>query len=478
MTYKELFYNSKNIPAIEKIIIVGVNPLIEFLEDDEAKQFFADLLRCNDKLRIYFLYESETENFNQSLFYDKKLSKNKIDFVRLSQFRERLIGEDKKKVNKEPELVEDILRYFDKDERDAVNNRIFIMQNNLRHNVNLIIADDVIRYSFTTLEIPSIECYVTITEKTHQVLYNQLKDSVSFLLDKDSGGKFLSEPGEELIQMYDLNNIPRAIAPRKVFYTLKYQRSSIWAFVFNRKGELLLHKRSDFTADNRSLWDKSAGGHVDIKDSSTILTAKREVIEELFLAEAEYTKFMSPDYEYMIDFGEWNTKKRPEKYFKSDFDALASDDWVIFRAVKEQTGKALTVQRKSQRIMHVADLDNGKKIPLLDEKGNKIIKANGKPAYQEHIERWNTRFISDVYMFIAPEGYIDTEEQMHELMANAEIKGAASAHRIISIDDLIDDVEENSEQYTDDMVYMITEYSWLLTRFSEFIKYIFKQQNK
>lgn len=470
--FKELFYNGGS-PAKSEIIIVGVNPLMQYIIDEP--EFLADMLRVNKDLKITIIYESVTENFNQSLFYDKKLSKEKIEFDKLQRFREHLIGDDEKK-KKIAGLLDTILTYFDKSERDDIVSRVMLKQNNLRHFVNLIIVDDLIRYAFTTLEIPTIDHYETITAESNPLLYKQLDDYVKFLLNDKSGGIFLSSPGDELIELYDIENIPRGIYPRKAFYSTEYQRYSIWAFIFNRKGELLMHKRSEYTADNRSLWDKSAGGHVDLKDSSTIITAKRELVEELFLPEAEFTKYMRAELGDIIDFGEWNSGKRPEKYFKSDFDALDLADWVVFRARDKMTKEPMTIRRKSPRIMHVADLDeNGKKIPILDENGKQVIRANGKPAYKEHKEIWYTRFISDVYLFIAPEDYIDNEEQMHALMGVAEMKGAASAHKIISIEDLIADVEEHPEIYTDDIIYMVTENKWLLIQFAEFVKYIFKK---
>ena len=476
MNYKELFYNCSGSPATSQLTIIGINPLIDYLVKNP--EFLADLLRVNQQLKITIIYESITENFNQSLFYDKELSREKIEFDKLQRYRTHLIGGEKRRGKKDSGLIDDILSYFEKSEWDGIKSRITIKQSNLRHFVNLVIADDLIRYSFTTLEIPTIDDYVLLTADSNGLLYKQLSDYVAFLLNGKTGGLFLSSPGDELIELYDRDNYPRGIYPRKAFYSTEYQRYSIWAFIFNRNGELLMHKRSEFTADNRSLWDKSAGGHVDLSDSSTIITAKRELVEELFLAEAEHTKYVRPDLGDIIDFGEWNTEKRPEKHFKSDFDALDFADWVVFRAIDKETGKPLTIRRKSPRIMHVADLDqDGKKILLLNESGTPIMKSNGKPAVKEHKEIWYTRFISDVFLFIAPEGYLDTEEQMHELMGAAEAKGAASAHKIISIEDLIADVEEHPDLYTDDIIYMTTENKWLLIQFAEFVKYIFRKDN-
>ena len=109
-----------------------------------------------------------------------------------------------------------------------------------------------------------------------------------------------------------------------------------------------------------------------------------------------------------------------------------------------------------------------------DTQGKIVKLPDGKP--QEDIEIWHTRFISDVFLFIAPEGYIDSEQQMNKLLSAAELAGAASAHRLISIDDLIKTVENSPQEFTDDIVYMCSEKKKVLVEFSEAIKFIFKKR--
>ena len=223
--------------------------------------------------------------------------------------------------------------------------------------------------------------------------------------------------------------------------------------------------------------DKSAGGHVDLLDSSTIITAKRELVEELFLPEAEFSKYIEADLGDIVDFGEWNIEKRPEKSLRDEFDGLEPADWVVFRATNSE-GDPLTVQRKSPRIMHVKDKQNGENIPLIDENGEPLRWSNGKERYKEHIEIWHTRFISDVFLFIAPDGYLDTQEDINRLMGVAEKAGAQSNHKLMTIEALIEDVEEHPEQYTDDMSYMCSEEKRLLVEFAESIKYIFNKNEE
>jgi len=469
MLLKEFLKNNVGEPPKKDLVIVGVNPIVE--EMTVNSELFYDMLVCSPRLKITIIYESDSENFNQSLFYDKERSKNKIEIDKLHAYRIRLVGRRNKKF---AGFIDNVLNHF-KNDKDIINarERIKLFQNNRRHNINLIYIDDVIWYSITTLDIPTLDMYRKVTEENDADLYKQFSDYIDNLINVNKitgeieGNIFLSKAGDELIQLYDNNLYPRGIAPRKAFYSTDFQRYSIWAFVFNRKGELLLHRRSNITADNRSLWDKSAGGHVDITDSSTIITAKRELVEEMFLPEAEYTQFMKADLNDIIDFGEWNLDKRGETHFINSFNQLDKEDWIVFRATEyNEVGELvpMTIRRKSPRIIHIKDRD---------VQGRLIMLPDGKP--QEHTETWYTRFISDVFLFIAPENYIDNEQQMNTLLNTVEKTGAASAHRLVSIDDLVKEVELNPNEFTDDIVYMCNEKKYTLVQFSESIKFIFKK---
>lgn len=468
------FDNAEGNKIQNHLTIIGVNPIVQEITNNPRLLF--DLLNTTD-VKITMIYENETENFNQSLFHGNNSNDRSLDFDRLETYRSRLIGGKKGRKNTAG-LVEDILRFCEDDEKkENMRNRITLLQNNLRQFANIIWADNVIWYCFTTLGLPQLSMYRKITEKSDLELYKQLEDYINFLLDENAGRKYLSKPDDELIELYDMKNIPRGIYPRNAFYTTNFQRYSVWAFIFNRKGEVLLQQRSPITADNRGLWDKSAGGHVDLLDSSTIITAKRELVEELFLPEAEFSKYISADLGDIVDFGEWNIEKRPEKSLRDEFDGLEPADWVVFRAT-DSDGEPLTVQRKSPRIMHVKDQQDGKFIPMLDENGEKLKWSNGKDRYKEHTEIWHTRFISDVFLFIAPDGYIDTQEDINRLMGVAEKAGAQSNHKLMKVESLIEDVEKHPEQYTDDMSYMCSEEKRLLVEFAESIKYIFNKNEQ
>ena len=59
-------------------------------------------------------------------------------------------------------------------------------------------------------------------------------------------------------------------------------------------------------------------------------------LEELFLPQAEYTKYLKEDIGDIIDYGEWNIRKRPEKFLKKSFEGLDSSDWILFRATDNE----------------------------------------------------------------------------------------------------------------------------------------------
>jgi hypothetical protein len=202
--------------------------------------------------------------------------------------------------------------------------------------------------------------------------------------------------------------------------------------------------------DGRGLWDKSIGGHVDLLDSSTSLTAERELVEEMFLPKAEYTQFLRADLGDIIHFGEWNPKKRPERAFRGAFAGLAESDWVMFRAV-DANGDPLTIKRVSDRRIH-------------DDDGKVSIKR--------------TIFKSDIYLFIAPSGYLDTHEQMKTLLSHAEKSGAAEDHKLVTVEGLHQWIAETENQgkdretFTDDLLFINIQYRELLEGFSEFLKFL------
>jgi len=441
MLFEEFFRDAKS-----RIAIVGTHPLVPDLQNAGAR-LFTDLLIVNNDLHITILAESDSECFNQSLCVDTPSSGTRRSFSTLKVHRDRVIGK-----SKSDGLLAAISSLLQEEAtpavREGILKRIRVRQLNLRLPLNIVLADGRMWFSVTTQTVPTLNSYQEIPPGSS--LYSSLLDFVDFYINPEKGGIYLSKPREDLIQMYDREGIPRGIYPRDCFYTTEYERYSIWGFVFNREGELLLHQRSPYplTRDGAGLWDKSVGGHVDLSDSSTSITAERELIEEMFLPEAEYTKYIKADLGDIVHFGEWSSVKRPEHALVEEILGLAPADWVMFRAT-DSDGQPLTVSRVSDRRF---EDDNG-------------------------VVSWKrTVFRSDVYLFIAPWAYLDNEDQMHKLLQRAEGTGAATAHKLVTLGGLRDWITDREKEgrerdtFTDDILFINLRYRGMLEGFAEFVK--------
>ncbi len=287
-------------------------------------------------------------------------------------------------------------------------------------------------------EIPSEKIYRQI--QNNDIWYPLVNDYIEFYLDKQKGGIYQSEPSDEMIVMYDREKIPRGIFPRKSFYNPSFQRYSVWLFIFNRKGELLLHQRSMKTKDNQGLWDKSAGGHVDLSDVSTAVTAERELIEELFLPNAEFTPYMMENPRDIINLGVWKPEKRGYEQALRDILDFGPNDWSYF-FIQDP------VSRTSRRRYHMSE---------------------------DSIEIKETKFISDSFLFIAPPAILADEKAVEHLS-----KAMGLNHILKTIPEIIEWIEDEksrsneTEVFTDDLLYIMDYMREILEDFSEKIKVVF-----
>lgn len=436
MILEELFRAAES-----RLSIVGTAALIPHLEN--SARLVADLLTLNADLRITILCESDSELFSQSLAVDTPHSRNRMSFATMMVHRDRILG-----TSNRDGLAAEVSHLLQESTAPETRlKRLTIRQLHLRSPLNIIQADDRIWWCPVTHAFPTLESYSPVENEALRV---ELTELVEFYLNRVKGGIYLSRPGDELIELYDRNGYPRGIFPRACFYNTDFKRYSVWGFVFNRRGELLLHQRSLTTKDGRGLWDKSIGGHVDLRDSSTYITAQRELVEELFLPEAEYSKYIRADLGDIINFGDWNPRKRPERTFRESFAGLGAADWVMLRAT-DPGGNPLVVNRTSERRVHDDD---------------------------DNLSTKRTVFISDVYLFIAPPDYLDTKEQMERLLGVSEGSGAALAHKLLPISvlrDWIADSEANQsakETFTDDLLYINIELRGMLEGFAEFVRFV------
>jgi hypothetical protein len=481
--------------SADSIKILGCNPLVETLTSTEfiiaLRQRIEALYsekKVSRKFPFFVLYmESEQEDFYQQLTDIHGKANYKMRYI---DKKVKLFGE--KQANYKSALVTDISNRIKRRARDEnqvidellleyVEENIVVRQFNLRMPYNAISfindSNEEIWYCPLSLNVSKIQDYIFLDKSAndgfgrinHEVSnlfkYLEISDSNAEKMNfkpEMGGKKFTSAPDSELIEAYDeITNKRVAIFDRDAFLTLEYKRASIWGFIFNRKGQLMLHRRSNTTADNRNMWDKSTGGHVDLTDASTVETAKREFIEEVYMKDSEFSNYNNSKIEMVVDFGEWRRALRADASFVEAFIPFTGKDKhvIMFRAFVEEDKKALTVDRDSVR--KITDKNNPKNVT------DKF-----------------TRFRSDVFFFITAENEMDNDEQMKNTLKiienkDADSKGAASDHKLVAIDDLRQEVmnsEAKGEKvFTDDMVHIVKNYWGYLTEFSSFVKDTFER---
>jgi len=84
----------------------------------------------------------------------------------------------------------------------------------------------------------------------------------------------------EIFDIVNDHNEVVAQATRHEAHEQKLRHRAVHIFVFNKKGELFLQKRSQWKDKNPGAWDSSAAGHVNAGDDYET-TAARELMEEL-----------------------------------------------------------------------------------------------------------------------------------------------------------------------------------------------------
>jgi 8-oxo-dGTP pyrophosphatase MutT (NUDIX family) len=195
--------------------------------------------------------------------------------------------------------------------------------------VAIVQVDDRI---FANLWLHEIESYFEEITGEHP-WYPLIESYIATYFDPEQGRKYAAGAADELLELYDHDRIPRGIYPRASFYDTDHSQLVVWAFVFDRQGRLLIHRRSDNAKDNQGMWDKSVGGHVEFTDYHTSRAAYREVIEELFTEEPEdvksdLRKWKISD-EEVIYLGDW----RPDQRGRFPFQEIRSyeREWAFFR---------------------------------------------------------------------------------------------------------------------------------------------------
>lgn len=186
----------------------------------------------------------------------------------------------------------------------------------------------------------------TVTEEKQDfqnVWLNEFKNYFKAYFDEDKGAKKYSseittkDNRTETILMYNDKRHCLGQLPRSSFLNITKAKVVIWGMIFTRDGRVLIHKRSNNAKDNRGMWDKSIGGHVDMEKDTvdTVKAASREMLEELYKIEAkdqgDHSKvgIKEINTDKPIFLGEWREELRTTLPFKEIADK--KDDMYFFR---------------------------------------------------------------------------------------------------------------------------------------------------
>lgn len=124
---------------------------------------------------------------------------------------------------------------------------------------------------------------------------------------------------KEVIDIFNESRVRIGSGPRDSFLSnMSIVKSVVWAFIFDRRGNVLIHQRSVNAKDNRGLWDKSVGGHVSVADLDTVEAIRREITEELYTIEDEgqgghdKVQWLLTNKDKIIYLGDWRVNRYPD----------------------------------------------------------------------------------------------------------------------------------------------------------------------
>ena len=278
-------------------------------------------LKDNPNFKITILCESDNMLFSKSLISDTDLAYKRINFQELKFIRDRTF--DLKDSLLAAGTSEDVF-----DEKDPL---VEIEIIHLNIPVSIIQVDGRI---FANMWLHELSPKFEEVKKDHQ-WRSQLNSYIQTFFSKDIGRKYSCKAEDESLELFDHDRIPRGIYPRKSFYDTDYSQLVVWAFIFDRKGRLLIHKRKKNAKDNQEMWDKSVGGHVDFDaDFDTSQAVLREVVEELFSEEMKKSKVdlttWAVSNEDLIYLGDWRPNRR-QKYPFYELNHIRRE-WAFFKA--------------------------------------------------------------------------------------------------------------------------------------------------
>jgi tetratricopeptide (TPR) repeat protein len=277
---------------------------------------WAARLRENPGFEITILCESDNMLFSKSFTCDVPAARNRRSFLQLQFIRDRA-------TKYFPELLLE-------EQVSNENKQVKIEVMHLPVPISIVQVDSRI---FANLWLHEVEDYFEEITQDHP-WHSILEEYMLTYFSPERGRKYACDPKDEMLELFDHERVPRGIYPRGSFYDTDYSQLVVWAFIFDRQGRLLIHRRSENAKDNQGMWDKSAGGHTNLNDLDTSRAVPREVIEELYSEEK--------DKEDKVDFSVWDVSDkeiiylgewRPNQRKWHPFNEIRSfgREWVFFR---------------------------------------------------------------------------------------------------------------------------------------------------
>jgi hypothetical protein len=263
---------------------------------------------------------------------------------------------------------------------------------------------------------------------------------------------------KEVIDIFNESRVRIGTGPRDAFLSnMAIVKSVVWALIFDREGNILIHQRANNAKDNRGLWDKSVGGHVSVEDIDTIEAVCREITQEFYTIEEEgqsgYDKieWLIVNKNKIIYLGEWKTTRYPN--FRELI--LDSDEYFLFSLNYSDINKK---NFKMDIVFTERVLPNGE-----------IVKA---------------KCFVDPYLCIVAENFDMTKLQnsKYAMLTPNELKTCVRSRKIrVNKDSRYYDSSADPVDFnvTYDLAYLVNSSIWedIVTEFSKRIRDNFKNKN-
>jgi len=292
--------------ARREVVLVGVSQLFQSPEswNEFTKKVLPELEASDVKLEV--LAESDNQLFQLSLGLDDKSTSesNRISFSELKIRRGLVFRECTKTEDRRVQWKFGISSVIIGFSGIKIDDEIYILP----------LHNPMLGYSHHKLLKPS------------DIWYQEISSFITGMRSSDGQGRYVAQHGEEMLELFDKDGIPRGIFPRGSFYDSDHAQFVVWGFIFDREGRMLIHQRSETAKDNQGMWDKSVGGHVDFTlERSSNFAAVRELVEELFTDEKPakddeddtYSglEFLKPSFQNSRYLGDWNPGSLGTDYF-------------------------------------------------------------------------------------------------------------------------------------------------------------------